>query len=92
LLKVPEFADGVESDAQFAFCLLRGMQRGSGLPDWGSQPIVCIDLMAGLVPAIDVLPAVVGHAFDCPSLRGASTKSAARAKPDIPSERQDFGF
>jgi serine protein kinase len=27
--------------------------------------------MAGLVPAIDVLPAVIGRAFDCPSLRGA---------------------
>ena len=28
--------------------------------------------MAGLVPAIDVLPAVIVQAFDCPSLRGAA--------------------
>jgi hypothetical protein len=26
----------------------------------------------GLVPAIDVLPVVIGQAFDCPAFRGAT--------------------
>ena len=39
--------------------------------------------MAGLVPAIDVLPAVIGQAFDCPSLRGAAEPTGPRgAWPD----------
>ena len=34
--------------------------------------------MAGLVPAIDVLPAVIGQAFDCASLRGAAEPTGPR--------------
>jgi hypothetical protein len=41
--------------------------------------------MAGLVPAIDVLPAVIGHAFDRPSAKQENAQNA-RHRSQMPTQ------